>query len=395
MSVPCRISWFVAGCASLACSGHASTGSSQVRPTDSAAGSPNAGATGGVDVPNGNGGGVGAGITLDVDGGDPTAAAGAGGSSVQIITMLPAGFKQTEIGGFQLGAALGNTNAAGGSGGDASGVIGGAGGVSNAGGSAGSASGGTASAGAGGALGSTNGNCGNILIGVARDFRGQTDPGGNADFESTSFWGQNVTPNLVAATLGMDQKPAYTSKCELGSAVTSTACPYGAQTTTQANFDQWYRDTANMNQPFVVSLYLAPQPGGLFTFQSLFYFPLDNAGYGNSGTANDHMQHNFSFTTEIHTRFAYNGGETFQFQGDDDVWVFINGKMTVDLGGLHPAMTGTVNLDSSAVTLGMQKGGVYALDLFHAERHTDKSTFRIDTNLSFTNCGTVEAGPPK
>jgi len=105
------------------------------------------------------------------------------------------------------------------------------------------------------------------------------------------------------------------------------------------------------------------------------------------------MMHNFSFTTEIHTQFAYNGGETFKFQGDDDVWVFINGKLAVDLGGLHPAMLGTVSLDTSATMLGIQKGSVYDLDLFHAERHTDKSTFRIDTNLSFVNCGTVEMIP--
>ncbi|HWZ89874.1 MAG TPA: fibro-slime domain-containing protein, partial [Polyangiaceae bacterium] len=93
------------------------------------------------------------------------------------------------------------------------------------------------------------------------------------------------------------------------------------------------------------------------------------------------------------TQFSYTGGETFQFQGDDDVWVFINGKLTVDLGGLHPRTLGTVSLDASATMLGLQKGNVYSLDLFHAERHTDKSTFRIDTNLSFVNCGTTESGP--
>ena len=236
-----------------------------------------------------------------------------------------------------------------------------------------------------------------LKVGVVRDFsrRLTYEVGGNPDFESPSFWGNSVTPGIVAATLGMDQKPVYASKCELGTAFTSPTCPYGPETTNQTNFDQWYRDTPNINLPFLISLYLAPQAAGVFTFQSLHYFPLDNAGYGNSGTADDGLMHNFSFTTEIHTRFAYNGGETFQFQGDDDVWVFINGKLTVDLGGLHPAMTGAVSLDASAAMLGIQKGSAYSLDLFHAERHTDKSTFRIDTNLSFVNCGTVEAGAPK
>jgi fibro-slime domain-containing protein len=359
---------------SVACNTHVSQDESHVQPTASAAGSAGAGATtGSADTPTGSGGGAGAGISLDVDGGPDNSSAGSGGG-VQIITTLPVGFTPTDMGGFLLGAAL----SAAGSGG--------------AGGASGDAPGG---GGAGGAVSSNNGNCGNVLVGVARDFRGAGEVGGNPDFESPTFWGNGVTLGIVMPMLGMDQKPVYASKCELGTASVSTACPYGPETTNQANFDQWYRDTPNVNQPFVISLYLAPQPGGLFTFQSLHYFPLDNAGYGNAGTADDGMLHNFSFTTEIHTQFAYNGGETFQFQGDDDVWVFINGKMTVDLGGLHPAMLGMVSLDAAATMLGIQKGSVYSLDLFHAERHTDKSTFRIDTNLSFVNCGTVESGPPK
>ena len=291
------------------------------------------------------------------------AAAGSGGSGVQIITMLPAGFTGTEIGGFQLGEAL----AGGGSGGS------------------------TGTGGSGGSSAPANGNCGNVLVGVARDFQ-RADEGGNPDFESPIFWGNTVTPNLVAPLLGPDQKPVYGAKCD-SSGAPKPACPYGAEMTTAANFSQWYNDTPSMNQAFKVSLYLAPQPGGLFTFQSLFYFPVDGTGYGASGMANDMMMHNFGFTTELHTQFTYNGGETFQFQGDDDVWVFVNGKLAVDLGGLHPRMLGTVILDDAATELGLEKGKIYGLDLFHAERHTDKSTFRIDTNLTFVNCGSTEVIP--
>ena len=351
--------------AAFACSSNVKTGGSTLGTVAGAGpGGPSgtAGATGSID-PIGPGS-AGSGITLNVDAGViDTSGAGAGGGA-QIITMLPPGYDPTELGGFKLGDALGGGDGAAGSGG--------------------------ASAGTGGG---SNGNCGNVLLGVVRDFRRADEASSNQDFESPIFWGNDITPNLVAATIGADQKPVYASKCELGNVTATLTCPYGAETTTQGAFDQWYRDTPSVNLPFAISLYLAPQSGGVFTFQSLHYFPLDDAGFGASGKADDGLMHNFGFTTEIHTQFNYTGGESFQFQGDDDVWVFINGKMTVDLGGLHPRMTGTVDLDASAATLGIEKGKVYSLDLFHAERHTDKSTFRIDTNLSFVNCGTTESGP--
>jgi fibro-slime domain-containing protein len=87
------------------------------------------------------------------------------------------------------------------------------------------------------------------------------------------------------------------------------------------------------------------------------------------------------------------GGETFTFTGDDDVWIFINGKLAVDLGGLHREMDtigqGSVNLDAQATFLEIAKGSVYTLDLFHAERHSVDSNFRIDLNFTFESCGYV------
>jgi fibro-slime domain-containing protein len=274
--------------------------------------------------------------------------------------MLPPGFTKTEVGGYLLGAAIANGVDAGGFGGGGTG----------------------------------NDNCGNILLGVVRDFKGRNEPGGHPDFEGPLF-GNDITPGLVATTIDVDQKPLYASQCEEGHPSPAPTCPFGAETTTKANFNQWYRYTPNVNQPYLLNMYFAPLGNGLFRFQSLFFYPVDNAGWGNSGTADDGKQHNFSFTTELHTRFAYKGGETFQFDGDDDVWVFINGKLAVDLGGLHPKGSRIVNLDASAQVLAIQTGSAYSLDLFHAERHTPQSTFRIDTNLAFTNCGILPPDIPK
>ncbi len=297
-----------------------------------------------------SGGSGGVGVSLGGNGGTGADA----GTPPPGPYKLPAGFTKTEFGGYKLGPAFN---------GDTPPTL------------------------DGGTTSSSNG-CGTTILGVVRDFQG-FDVGGHPDFEHYSGGG-NPTPGLVQKDLGSDKKPVYTGLCEANPAA---SCPYGQQTTSKSYFDQWYRYAANVNKPYVVYLSLQPN-GNLLTFQSDLFFPLDNAGFGNSGKGTDGKQHNFGFTTEVHTQFKYQGGETFSFSGDDDVWVFINGKLAVDLGGLHTKVTGKVNLDAQAGSLGLVKGKTYPLDLFHAERHTVESHFRIDTDLEFTNCGTIVPEPP-
>lgn len=215
------------------------------------------------------------------------------------------------------------------------------------------------------ALEETN-SCRNVLRGIVRDFEhSHVDFGSDAD-------GQDViNAGLVGATLDDTRKPV----------------PTGASTAASAIAD-WFQNGAGGNVPYVVDFWLEPV-GDVYIFDSSRFFPLEGVGTL-SGVDNDQVQRNFGFTTELHTAFEYKGGEVFTFTGDDDVFIYINNLLAVDLGGVHSQFSHSVNIDAFAATAGMMTGGVYNLDLFHAERNPTGSNFRIETSLDFTECGVLE-----
>ena len=88
-------------------------------------------------------------------------------------------------------------------------------------------------------------------------------------------------------------------------------------------------------------------------------------------------RHNYGFTMKIQAQFEYVEGQYFEFLGDDDVWVFINNRLVVDIGGQHTAMAGKVNLD----TLGLTVGETYPFHIFYAERHKLESNFKMRTSI--------------
>jgi fibro-slime domain-containing protein len=212
----------------------------------------------------------------------------------------------------------------------------------------------------GGDVAASDASCGGNLTGLIRDFH-KSPP----EFEGPL----GDDRGLVKPLLGVDGLPVYAGP------------PTGTVTTSgPTKFDQWYRDVAgvNMRKPYTIPF--QSDANGVYTYANPAFFPIDDDLFGNEG-----YPHNYHFTFELHAVFVYKAGDTFRFRGDDDLWLYVNDQLIVDLGGVHGAEQAAISLDQR----GLVPGDEYKFDLFYNERHTVASEIEIQMTLTFKNCGII------
>lgn len=211
---------------------------------------------------------------------------------------------------------------------------------------------------------------------TVRDFRGAS-AATNPDFNNTNISG--LLTGMVGTTLDSDGKPVY-----VGSGGGSNAA---GNVFSADSFAAWYRDCDGSQYACVsqhtVTLSADVDANDVLTYSNNAYFPLDSLTSSSIWDSTGSPGHNFFFTSELYLELIYDPTKEnkFKFTGDDDVWVFINGQLVMDLGGIHAATTGEFDLDDLVAGLGIDPYEKYGFTMFHAERHHTESNMSITSTL--------------
>ncbi len=202
----------------------------------------------------------------------------------------------------------------------------------------------------------------------------------STDFEKPNCRADGINGRgMVQDTLGPDHKPFSLPSNNCGDPSKSD----------YANVHNWFQDSIGSAGPrarycktLPLGLNAVAGSPGQYGIDKNNFFPLDSVPTNTQPMkAIDSNMHNFHFCMEMHATFKYKGNEIFKFKGDDDLWVFVNNKLALDLGGLNNGSEGSINLDQQKNGLKIELGSYYNFDLFYCERQTTGSNLTMSTSI--------------
>ncbi len=193
--------------------------------------------------------------------------------------------------------------------------------------------------------------------------------------EGTPFWylgcPDEWTRNMVQDTLGANGRPLMK-----------------IDTCANAEINTWWTDEGAISVKDTL-LTFSRTTGSTYQYKTdkMGFFPAggceEGTGGGNGSVCKGTP--NYGFAAHMQRKFLYirEGADeqTFDFSGDDDVFVFLNGHLVLDIGGIHNPIQKEFYLQTEADNIGLTNGDTAVLDFFIAERRRYGSQAQITMNI--------------